>query len=98
MILGPTHDDLTREAVSELLGLSLDMNETLLRRLRRRFEALGYDSPPGASEAMANVPKGGRLLTNPLGAAPGLDVHSTAWGYLPSGKFRCLGPPSFERL
>ena len=73
--LGPTHDDLTREAVAELLGLPLDLNEDLLGRLKQRFEALGYETPPQGSEAMATIPRGGRILTNPLGAAPGLALE-----------------------
>ena len=73
--LGPTPDDLTREAVAELLGLSMDLNEDLLKGLKQRFEARGFETPPQGSETMAAVPRGGRLLTNTLGAAPGLALE-----------------------
>ncbi len=78
--LGPTPDDLTRDAVAELLGLPIEVDSGLLERLRARFRARGYGEPPAGSEAMAQVPRGARILANPLGAAPGLALESPQGG------------------
>ncbi len=70
--LGPTPDDLTREAVARLLGVPLEVDPGLLEALSARFRARGYDELPANSRAMAEVPRGGIALPNPRGAAPGL--------------------------
>ena len=74
--LGPTPDDLTREAVAGLLGVSLDLDPELLEGLRARFRARGYAELPEDSRAMAEVPRGGTVLPNPHGAAPGLAMEN----------------------
>ena len=70
--LGPTPDDLTREAVAELLGLPLELDSALLTSLEARFRARGYRELPPTSRAVALVPRGATVLANPRGAAPGL--------------------------
>jgi nicotinamide-nucleotide amidase len=74
--LGPTPDDLTREAVAELLGVRWRLDEDLLAGLRRRFRSLGFETLPESSERMAMIPESGRPLANPLGAAPGLAIEA----------------------
>ena len=49
-----------------------------------------------AQECVEQAPEA--YIPRRFGFAQGLDNHSTAWGYLPSGKFHNLGPPSPERL
>jgi nicotinamide-nucleotide amidase len=78
--LGPTPDDLTREAVAGLLGASLRLDPGLLRALERRFRDRGYGALPEGSKAMACVPEGGVVLRNPRGAAPGLALESEGGG------------------
>lgn len=74
--LGPTPDDVTREAVADLLDLPLAVDEELLAALRRRFEARGYDTLPRTNLSQAQVPRGARVLRNPHGTAPGLAMDA----------------------
>ncbi len=68
--LGPTEDDLTREAVAEALGLELHRSEELLEKLKQRFAARGYKLTPNNFQ-QADVIAGAVVLTNPNGTAPG---------------------------
>ena len=72
--LGPTHDDLTRWAVSSLLGRVLDEDPRLLADLERRFREHGYEAMPEGNRAQAMVPRGALVLPNRLGSAPGLCI------------------------
>lgn len=68
--LGPTDDDLTREAVSEALGRPLCLHPDWLRHLEHMFSGRGYPMPPG-NRKQALVIEGGRLIYNHRGTAPG---------------------------
>ncbi len=68
--LGPTEDDLTREAVAEALGLELHRDPEILRKLGERFAARGYQMTPNNAQ-QADVITGATVLTNPNGSAPG---------------------------
>ena len=68
--LGPTEDDLTREAVAEALGLELHRDEEILERLKQRFAARGYTMTPNNFQ-QADVIAGAIVLPNPNGTAPG---------------------------
>jgi nicotinamide-nucleotide amidase len=74
--LGPTPDDLTRDAVAELLGLPLETDSHLLERIRDRSRSLAVAKPPPGVERMALVPSGATVIANPHGAAPGLLVET----------------------
>ena len=69
--LGPTSDDVTREAVAELLGLPLIEDAGVLETIRRRFERRGLQMAE-INRRQAAVPAGARVLPNPNGTAPGL--------------------------
>jgi competence/damage-inducible protein CinA-like protein len=69
--LGPTVDDLTREAVAGLLGLPLEEDLAVLAGIEARFRSLGLVMPP-RNRRQAEVPRGAVVLPNPLGTAPGL--------------------------
>jgi nicotinamide-nucleotide amidase len=69
--LGPTVDDLTREAVAGLLGLPFDEDPGILAGIEARFRNLGLVMPP-QNRRQAMVPRGAVVLRNPLGTAPGL--------------------------
>lgn len=71
--LGPTEDDLTREAVAEALGRNISRDETLLDALRVRFADYGRDMPK-VNEKQADVIAGATVLENPNGTAPGLQL------------------------
>jgi nicotinamide-nucleotide amidase len=68
--LGPTEDDLTREAVAEALGLELQRDEEILEKLKQRFAARGYKMTPNNFQ-QADVIAGAVVLPNPNGTAPG---------------------------
>lgn len=68
--LGPTDDDLTREAVSEALGRPLCLNPEWLRHLEHMFSGREYSMPPG-NRKQALMIEGSRLVYNHRGTAPG---------------------------
>ena len=68
--LGPTEDDLTREAVAEALGLQLRRDPAILDKLKKRFAERKYPFSPN-NEKQADVLSGATVLPNPLGTAPG---------------------------
>jgi nicotinamide-nucleotide amidase len=68
--LGPTEDDLTREAVAEALGLELHRDEEILEKLKQRFASRGYTMTPN-NHKQADVISGAIVLPNPNGTAPG---------------------------
>jgi nicotinamide-nucleotide amidase len=68
--LGPTEDDLTREAVAEALGLPLRREEEVLAAMERRFAARGWKMSANNSK-QADVLEGATVLPNANGTAPG---------------------------
>jgi nicotinamide-nucleotide amidase len=71
--LGPTDDDLTREAVADVLGRPLAEDATIVDHLRRRYASRGLSTPmPLNNLRQAQVPAGALVLDNPNGSAPGL--------------------------
>ena len=91
--LGPTTDDLTREAGAELLGLPLQPDEEILSGIRERFARRGLPMADRVAR-QAMVPVGTEVLPNPNGTAPGLYFPP---GVLGSRRARHLfllpGPP-----
>ena len=69
--LGPTPDDVSREAAAALIGSNLSVDADVLAAIKRRFALLGRDVPAG-SERVASVPDGFEVLPNSKGTAPGL--------------------------
>ncbi|HXN64391.1 MAG TPA: competence/damage-inducible protein A [Candidatus Acidoferrales bacterium] len=86
--LGPTEDDLTREAVAELLGRKLVSNIEILRAIQERFRRLGRQMAE-VNARQASVPEGAIVLENSRGTAPGLwlEAHDRVIVLLP-------GPPN----
>jgi nicotinamide-nucleotide amidase len=68
--LGPTEDDLTREAVAEALGLVLHRDPEILAKLEQRFASRGYKFTPN-NHKQADVIEGAVVLPNANGTAPG---------------------------
>jgi nicotinamide-nucleotide amidase len=73
--LGPTADDVTREAVATALGRPLHQDDGVLASLEQRFQALGWRMP-AVNRRQAQVVDGAEVLTNPRGTAPGLRLES----------------------
>jgi nicotinamide-nucleotide amidase len=79
--LGPTHDDVTREAAADALDLVLERDRTLAARLG---DVVARHAHPGAASQVlrqADVLAGARVLSPTIGTAPGQLVRSPA-GYL----------------
>jgi nicotinamide-nucleotide amidase len=74
--LGPTSDDLTREAVAGAAGVALEFHPELWERLLERFAAGGKRAPE-SNRRQAFIPAGFEVLPNDWGTAPGF------WGRLP---------------
>src|ERR1700691_5486547 len=68
--LGPTEDDLTREAVAQALGVPLQRDREILERIEQRFAARGWKMSPNNAK-QADVLEGATALPNPNGTAPG---------------------------
>jgi len=85
--LGPTEDDVTRDAVAQALGRALHEHSATLDRIRERFARRGMPMPEN-NRRQALVPEGGTILLNTNGTAPGiwLDVDDRVVVLLP-------GPP-----
>jgi competence/damage-inducible protein CinA-like protein len=69
--LGPTADDITRDAVSRALEIPLELDESIVERIRERFARRGMTMPV-INRRQGMVPKGAIVLPNPNGTAPGL--------------------------
>jgi len=68
--LGPTEDDLTREAVADALGLQLNRDPEIVTGLERRFASRGMKMSPNNLK-QADVINGALVLPNANGSAPG---------------------------
>ena len=77
--LGPTEDDLTRDAIAAYLGVRMTRQPEIEELLWRKFERYGREMPAN-NLRQADVPEGLRTITPDLGTAPGLVAD------LPEGK------------
>jgi nicotinamide-nucleotide amidase len=68
--LGPTEDDLTREAAAAALGLGLSRSPRIIEELKARFARFQRVMAP-VNEKQADVIDGAIVLSNPRGTAPG---------------------------
>ena len=69
--LGPTHDDLTREAIAAVMGAELELHQDIADRIRAMFETRGR-SMPDNNLRQAMVPAGATVIAQTRGTAPGL--------------------------
>ncbi len=72
--LGPTGDDVTREAVARAVGVELLERPELLAGIEAKFRARGR-AMPEANRQQARIPAGAEAIDNPLGTAPGILIH-----------------------
>ncbi|MDJ0859274.1 MAG: molybdopterin-binding protein [Dinoroseobacter sp.] len=78
--IGPTHDDITADAIAEALGASIDVREDARALLQAHYDRNGTELN-AARLRMARVPDGAILIDNPISAAPGFtlgNVHVMA--------------------
>jgi nicotinamide-nucleotide amidase len=69
--LGPTQDDITREAIAEVMNVPLVRDESLLEAIRAMFASRGRDMPEN-NLRQADVPVGATVIPQTMGTAPGL--------------------------
>ena len=69
--LGPTRDDITREAIADVLGVPLEMDDEVAARIAEMFAIRGRDMPAN-NYRQAEVPKGATVIPQTRGTAPGL--------------------------
>jgi nicotinamide-nucleotide amidase len=69
--LGPTQDDITREAVAEIMNVPLERDEEIVRAIRSMFESRGRAMPEN-NLRQADVPRGATVIPQRRGTAPGL--------------------------
>lgn len=71
--IGPTHDDITADAVAEAFGMALGIREDARALLAAHYERSGLEFN-AARQRMARIPEGGVLIDNPISAAPGFSL------------------------
>lgn len=73
--IGPTHDDITAEAVAKALGVSLPVNPEAYRRLEAHYASSEQEFNE-ARQKMAYIPEGAELIDNPVSVAPGFYLEN----------------------
>jgi len=69
--LGPTHDDITRDAIAEVMNVPLVRDPEIVARIAEMFASRGRDMPE-SNGRQADVPVGATAIPQQLGTAPGL--------------------------
>ncbi len=71
--IGPTHDDITADAIAAAFGVAIAVREDARALLAARYDALGVELNE-ARLRMARIPEGAELIDNPVSAAPGFSL------------------------
>jgi PncC family amidohydrolase len=71
--IGPTEDDLTRQALAEVMNVPLEENAVWMEKLLAFFQARNRTMPP-TNKIQAMIPRGATMLDNPAGTAAGVRV------------------------
>jgi molybdenum cofactor synthesis domain-containing protein len=71
--IGPTHDDITADAVAKAFGVALPINAEARAMLEARWQQTGTEIN-AARLRMARIPEGGELIVNSVSAAPGFRI------------------------
>ncbi len=98
--LGPTADDLTRDAIAAAMGVELVQDDDALEHIKNLF-ARRKRAMPEQNVRQAQFPRGARVVPNPHGTAPGIDITvvrpspdpSPKWGGGPEEKCRIFALP-----
>ncbi len=69
--LGPTHDDITRDAIAAVMGVELRRNDDVVEHIKQMFIKRGRHMPE-SNLSQANVPLGAQVMDVKPGTAPGL--------------------------
>ncbi len=71
--LGPTADDLTREALASVTGCELEFHPPTLQHIKAIYARFNRQMPE-SNKAQAFFPRSSRIVPNPEGTAPGIDL------------------------
>lgn len=71
--IGPTHDDITAAAVAKAFGVAVERNAEAYAILEKHYGREKLNAP---RLKMADIPRGGRLIANPVSAAPGFCIEN----------------------
>ncbi|MBE0555378.1 MAG: competence/damage-inducible protein A [Rhodobacteraceae bacterium] len=78
--IGPTHDDITADAIADAFGVAIDHRADALALLQAHYDRSGLEFN-AARKRMARIPDGATLIDNPVSTAPGFtlgNVHVMA--------------------
>lgn len=90
--LGPTADDLTRNAIAQVAGVDLTLNPTVLAHIQKMYHSRGRTMPPN-NEVQAWFPTGSSIIENLEGTAPGIDFAGDVSGDTDASKYRIFSFP-----
>jgi len=71
--IGPTHDDITADAVADAMGAAIAVRDDARAILQAHYDARGMELN-AARLRMARIPEGAHLIENPISAAPGFTI------------------------
>ena len=73
--IGPTHDDITADAIAKAFGVALPINPEARAMLEARWKSMGTEVTE-ARLRMARIPEGASLIVNSVSAAPGFRIRN----------------------
>ncbi len=73
--IGPTHDDITADAIADVFNVGIDVRADALALLRDHYARTGTDLN-AARMRMARIPAGAVLIDNPVSIAPGFTLEN----------------------
>jgi nicotinamide-nucleotide amidase len=91
--LGPTADDLTRQALADVAGVELVQDDASLAHIKSLFARRKREMPP-SNVVQAQFPQGSRPIHNPNGSAPGIDISIPRAVGNPARAFALPGVPA----
>lgn len=71
--IGPTHDDITADAIAAAFGVSIDHDPEVFAMLKGRYDEMGTEFTE-ARQRMARLPEGAVPIENPVSGAPGFQT------------------------
>jgi molybdenum cofactor synthesis domain-containing protein len=73
--IGPTHDDITADAVAAAFGMALHVRDDARAILAAHYDRAGLEFN-AARQRMARIPEGALLIDNPISIAPGFSLEN----------------------
>lgn len=73
--IGPTHDDITADAIAAAFGVGIGEHPEVIAMLAERYAQMQTEFTP-ARRRMARIPHGANLVSNPVSGAPGFQMEN----------------------